>query len=256
MHPEYEIVFISPGTNGRLLIGDHSSYYSDGDLIFIGPNIPHYGFTEHFKHEHFEIVVQLHEDFLGHTFLDAPEMQGIRQLFEKSKSGLHFSGKIKKEIGQDLLQMTKMNNFDRLLRLLRILKKMEATEEYTMLNARDFTVEVNSKDSSRMHTIYSYVSNNYLDSINLEDIAGEVQMTVPSFCRYFKGLTGKTFTLFVNEFRIMHACQLLSKTSKSITEICYDSGFNNLSHFNKQFRLVAGQTAGDYRKERKVILNV
>lgn len=249
MHPEYEIVYISNGSRGRRHIGDHVSNYQNGDLIFLGPNLPHYGFSEQMDTDHFEIVVQLKEDFLGPNFFDAPEMTGIRQLFERAKSGLSFFGTTKENIGNDLHAMMEMNNFDRLLRLMRILRKLSQSDEYQLLNARGFTLEVNGKDQKRMRIIYDYVEQNYLDSISLEIAASNIQMTVPSFCRYFKKLTGKTFTHFVNEFRVIHACKLLMEDHLSIAEVCFDSGFNNLSHFNKHFRLVTGQSPSLYRKE-------
>jgi len=254
VHPEYEIVYISEGCKGRRHIGNHISSYENGDLLFLGPNIPHYGFTTSFRKEHFEIVVQLDAHFLGHTFLKVPEMLGIRQLFEKSKAGISFNGLTKIEIGNDLLQMTEMNSFDRLLRLLRIFQKMETSNEFELLNVENITLEVDRKDSDRMNSINKYVRAHYQDVINLEDIAGEVLMTVPSFCRYFKQQTGKTFTLFVNEYRIRKACNLLANTTQSITEICFECGFNNMSHFNKHFKMITGQTPGNYRKGRKIIL--
>lgn len=254
VHPEYEIVYISEGSKGSRHIGNHVSSYENGDLLFLGPDIPHYGFTESFDPDQFEIVVQLNADFLGQSFLQVPEMSGVRQLFEKSKAGISFSGFTKIDIGKDLLQMLEMNNYDRLLRLLRIFRKMQDSKEFELLNSEDLTTEVNAKDQDRMEQINAFVADNYLEVINLEKVAAEIQMTVPSFCRYFKQLTGKTFTQYVNEFRILKACQMLSDTPMSITDICFESGFNNMSHFNKQFRLFTDQTPGNYRKERKIIL--
>ncbi|MEM8908815.1 MAG: AraC family transcriptional regulator, partial [Bacteroidota bacterium] len=253
-HPEYEIVYISKGSRGRRHIGDHVSYYNDGDLIFLGPNLPHYGFSEQVDSEHFEIVVQLQADFLGPHFFDAPELSGIRQLFERAQSGLSFYGQIKDEIGRDLYAMMEMDNFDRLLRLLRILRKLSQAKEYQLLNARGFALEVDGKDHQRMRVIHDYVEKHYLDVIPLEEMAREVQMTVPSFCRYLKKLTGKTFTHFVNEFRVTYACRLLADSHLSIAEVCFDSGFNNLSHFNKHFKKVTGQSPSEYRRAIKTLV--
>ena len=253
IHPEHEIVYISEGNNGRRHIGQHISTYNNGDLLFLGPNIPHFGFTKNFEQDQFKIVVQLHEDFLGQAFLQAPEMKGVRLLFEKSKAGISFGGFTKLDIGRDLLDMLEMNTYDRLLRLLRIFQKMESSKEFEMLHVNALATEVNAKDQDRMKAIHAFVSKQYDQKINLEDVASAIQMTVPSFCRYFKRLTNKTFTGYVNEYRIHKACQLLSDSSKTITEICFESGFNNMSHFNKQFKILTGQTAGEYRKARNVV---
>ena len=85
----------------------------------------------------------------------------------------------------------------------------------------------------------------------MEEIAGKASMTVPAFCRYFKKATGKTFTKLVNEYRVVHATKLLSESPSSITDICYECGFNNFSHFNKSFKEFTGKSASKYRSEMK-----
>ena len=252
-HPEYEIVYISNG-QGKRHIGNHISYYEKGDLIFLGPNLPHFGFCDKFMEEHTEIVIQMKADFLGKDFFQSPEMAVVQQLFERSKQGLIFDQAIKKEVGKHLMAMVEMDNFDRLLELLKVLKILAQTEAYTSLNASGLSLEVQSQDHYRINTIYQYVEGKFKGEISLEEMAKEVNMTVPAFCRYFKKLTGKTFTYFVNEFRIAHACKLLSKGTLPISEVCYESGFNNFSHFNKQFRLITGDSPSIYRKAIKTFV--
>lgn len=252
-HPEYEIVYISNGT-GKRHIGNHISHYEDGDLIFLGPNLPHFGFCDQFMEEHTEIVIQMKEDFLGKDFLNSPEMSQVKQLFERSRQGLIFDRSIKELVGEELVAMPEMDSFDRLLSLLKVLKKLALTEEYTLLNASGLTLEVQSQDHGRINTIYQHVENNFKQEISLDEMAKKVNMTVPAFCRYFKKLTGKTFTNFVNEFRIANACKLLAEGDLPISEICYESGFNNFSHFNKQFKLITGNSPSKHRKEMKTFV--
>jgi AraC-like DNA-binding protein/quercetin dioxygenase-like cupin family protein len=252
-HPEYEIVYISNG-RGKRHIGDHISYFEDGDLIFLGPNLPHFGFTEEVFEEHMEIVVQMKEDFLGNEFLKKPEMGAIQQLFERSRQGLSFNGQLKQDIGKRLQGMLRQNGFDRLIELLGILQDMAQSTEYEMLNASGFALEVNAQDQDRMEAVYKYVQENFQEEVSLEKAARLVSMTVPAFCRYFKKLTRKTFSQFVNEFRIAHACRLLGDESQTIASVSFDSGFNNLSHFNRQFKQITGLNPRDYRKSlRKVV---
>ncbi len=253
-HPEYEIVYISNG-QGKRHIGNHISHYENGDLIFLGPNLPHFGFCDQFMEEHTEIVIQMKADFLGKDFFQSPEMAIIKQLFERSKQGLIFDQMVKEIIGKHLISMLAMDNFDRLLELLKILKILAQTEAYTLLNASGLSLEVQSQDHYRINTIYQYVESRFKEEISLDEMAKEVNMTVPAFCRYFKKLTGKTFTHFVNEFRIAHACKLLSKGTLPISEVCYESGFNNFSHFNKQFRLITGNSPSKYRKALKTFVS-
>ncbi len=253
-HPEFEIVYVSTG-HGKRHIGDHISHFKDGDLIFLGPNLPHFGFTEETFEEHVEIVVQMKEDFLGTGFFAQPEMHPIRQMFERSRQGLNFGGKTKKEVGQRLLAMTEMDNFNKLLELLKVLHLMATSSDYNLLNAKGFALEVGAQDHDRMRTVYKYVESNFQEQISLDEMAEKVNMTVPAFCRYFKRLTSKTFTQFVNEFRIAHACRLLGDEHLSIGAVSFDSGFNNLSHFNKQFRLIAGTSPSSYRKNLKKLVD-
>ncbi len=253
-HPEYEIVYISNG-RGKRHIGDHISYFEDGDLIFLGPNLPHFGFTEEVFEAHVEIVVQMKEDFLGPDFLNKPEMARIRQLFERSRQGLSFHGNTKKEVGERLKGMGPQNSFDRLMTLLSILQGLAGSEEYQLLNASGFALEVNAQDQDRMEAIYQYVQDNFQEEANLDEASKLVSMTVPAFCRYFKKLTRKTFSQFVNEFRIAHACRLLGDDQLTIAAVSFESGFNNLSHFNRQFKGITGLSPREYRKGIKKVVS-
>lgn len=247
-HPEYEIVFVSSG-KGKRHIGNHISYFDNGDLIFLGPNLPHFGFTPETGDNSEEIVLQMSENFLGLGVFEIPECEKIRQLFNRARSGISFTGNTKAVVGKKLGELIRKSPFDRLIELLKILQMLATTREYQMLNASGITLDINSHEHSRVETIYSYVQKNYTETIRLDDIADLVNMTVPAFCRYFKQLTNTTFTKFVNEIRISHACKLLKDSEMGIAEISLECGFNNLSHFNKHFRIVTTQSPSVYRKE-------
>ncbi|MBK9733838.1 MAG: helix-turn-helix domain-containing protein [Saprospiraceae bacterium] len=247
-HPELEIVYIKHGS-GKRHIGNHISYYNGGDLIFIGPNLPHYGFTDRLSDSNSEIVVQMKEDFLGKGFFKLPEMQVIDNLFERSKSGISFYGNTKDEVGARLNSLLYMDQFDKLTEFIKILYILATSKEFTILNASGIALIVQNQDTNRIDAIYKYVRNHFTETIQLDGIASHVNMTVPSFCRYFKKVTSKTFTEFVNEFRIVHACKLLSEEQLSIAEVCFDSGFNNFSHFNKLFKEKTGKSPNAFRKE-------
>lgn len=247
-HPELEIVYVKHGS-GKRHIGNHISYYNGGDLIFIGPNLPHYGFTDRLSDTNAEIVVQMKADFLGIDFLKLPEMSIIEQLFERSRSGLSFFGNTKDEVGGRLESLFYMDPFERLTEFVKILHILAMSKEYTILNASGVALVVHNQDTNRIDAIYKYVRMHFKETILLEDIADQVNMTVPSFCRYFKKVTQKTFTEFVNEFRIVHACKLLTEEQLSISEICFESGFNNFSHFNRLFKNKTGKSPNAFRKD-------
>lgn len=252
-HPEIEMVFVNGGA-GKRQIGSHVSYYTDGDLILIGSNLPHCGFTDTHTGNKNETVIQMKPDFLGEGFMTMQEAKWIAELFDKAKGGIAFGEKTKKEVGKLIEDMEFQQPFNKLLTLLGILKSLEVTKDFTILNASGFSIETQIQDNDRINMIFNYVKDHFQEQISLEDIAEMSAMTVPSFCRYFKKITKKTFTRFVNEYRVVHASKLLSEKHMGITAISYESGFNNFSHFNKIFHEFTGKSASEYRNELKSII--
>jgi len=252
-HPEIELVFVNGGA-GKRQIGSHISYYKDGDLVLIGSNLPHCGFTNEQTGNKNEIVIQLPANFLGKDFLSAPELRNIQQLFEKAKRGIAFGKETIKTIAPIIDEMGNRSYFDKLLRMIRILNDLAVSNEYTILNADGFALELQVQDNDRINVVFNYVKDNFQEPIHLDDVSNMVSMTTPSFCRYFKKITNKTFTTFVNDYRLVHASKLLSENTKSITEISYESGFNNFSHFNKSFKAFTGKSASQYRHELKSLI--
>lgn len=249
-HPEIELVFVNGGS-GKRQIGSHISYYSDGDLVLIGSNLPHCGFTNEETGNKNETVIQMRPDFLGDDFLNIPELKNIQHLLQKAKGGIAFGPETKKLIACLMEDMESQSNFDRLLRMIRVLNTLETNNEYTILNADGFALELQVQDNDRINVVFNYVKDNFQEPIQLDTVSNMVSMTTPSFCRYFKKITNKTFTTFVNDYRLVHASKLLSENTKSITEISFESGFNNFSHFNKSFKAFTGKSASQYRHELK-----
>lgn len=252
-HPEVELVFVNGGT-GKRQIGSHISYYTDGDLILIGSNLPHCGFTDDHTGNKNETVIQMKPDFLGEVFLALPETKSILQLFERAKGGIAFGEETKALLGEKLEAMSEQTPLERLLTVIAVLKQLEKANDYKILNAEGFALETQLQDNDRINMVFNYVKDNFREPIELEDMANMASMTVPSFCRYFKKVTNKTFTKFVNEYRIVHACKLLAEKQISIADVSYESGFNNFSHFNKSFREFTGKSASAYRNELKVVV--
>ncbi len=253
-HPEYEIVYISNG-RGRRHIANHISTYKNGDLIFLGPNLPHYGFTEELEEDHQELVVQIREDFLGPEFWTLPEVKPIRSLFERAKAGISFRGYTRRKAGRLLNRMLQEEGFQRLISLFELFQMLADSKEYELLQVSGFGLEVNTRDFDRMQTIYRFIHTRFQEDIHLPEVAQLINMTVPAFARYFKRITQRTFTQFVNEVRIANACNLLEHSDLTVSTIAHESGFNNLSYFNKQFRSHTGITPKEYRdNHRKLVL--
>ncbi|WP_394975728.1 AraC family transcriptional regulator [uncultured Croceitalea sp.] len=252
-HPELELVYINGGS-GKRQIGSHISYFRDGDLILVGSNLPHCGFTDKLTGNKSETVVQMKVDFLGNNFFDIPEMKKIQALLNISKSGIAFYGKTKRRIGEKMEILEYQPDFQRLLSILNILNELGSSDEFQVLNAEGFSMETEVKDNDRINVVFNYVKINFKEDISLKEISNLVSMTIPSFCRYFKKITNKTFVQFVNEYRLVHASKLLAEQPISITEVCFESGFNNFSHFNKSFKAFTGQNPSEYRNQLKTVL--
>ena len=252
-HPELELVFVDKA-KGKRHIGSHLSYFNNSQLILTGANLPHNGFADRFSTNGSETIIQFKEDFLGDHFLQIPEMVQIKNLFERAKKGILFGIETKKTLGANIVDLINCEGIDRIIKFLEILKYLSLTKDYTLLNVDGFAFEVEPQDNEKIDLIFSHVRSNFTQQITLDEIAEEVHMTVPAFCRYFKKVTGKTFTQFVNEFRIVHATKLLAENPSSITDICFESGFNNFSHFNKLFKKFTGKSPLKYRNEMKKLV--
>jgi AraC-like DNA-binding protein len=252
-HPEIELVYVNKG-KGKRHIGNHLSYFNNSQLILIGANLPHNGFADRLTTNGTETIVQFRAEFLEESFLTIPEMNSISNLLTKAKNGILFNKETKEIIGSKIENLIELKGFDRLIEFLRILNFLANTKEYVLLNAVGFAFETMQQDNNKIDVIYKYIDKNFQNHIPLTDIANLVSMTVPAFCRYFKKATGKTFTQVVNEYRVVHATKLLNESEQSVTDICFESGFNNFSHFNKQFKSIIGKSALNYRKEIKIII--
>ncbi len=252
-HPEIELIYVHKGS-GKRQIGSNISYFTDGDLILIGSDLPHCGMTNENTKNEYEVVIQFSMDFLGPQFLKAPEMMRISALLEKAKSGIVYGEAVKKALKSKIDALTEANSLTKLMILVEILDELSQTQDYKILNASKYYLQTQKEDNDRISVIFNYVKDHFKEPITLETVAELSNMTVPSFCRYFKKITNKTFTQFVNEYRITHSLKLLAEQPMSITEVCFDSGFNNFSYFNKTFKEHTQKSPSQYRKEFSNIL--
>lgn len=245
-HPEFELVLVFEG-EGRRHVGNHLSYYDDGDLVLIGSNLPHAGFGYDALGEHEEIVIQFKDDFMGDKFFEKPEMEYIKKLFERSQQGIQFYGETHKQIAKDLKKLIGLSHFERLIGLLNIFQELAYSTEYNLLNSLDTRYDFNQKDQLRLKRVYEFVEKTYQNSVNIREVADIANLTVPSFCNYFKKTVNQTYTDFVNEYRINKACQLLM-TEKSIADVCFECGFTNNSYFSKVFKEIKGKSPLEFKK--------
>ncbi|SEO40961.1 AraC family transcriptional regulator [Mucilaginibacter sp. OK283] len=245
-HPEYELVYVEADAGIRH-VGSHISGYTQSDLVLIGSNLPHLNFDYRLRNEYHQIVVQLREDFLGTAVSTAPEFTPINQLFKKAANGIAFHGETKSIAVQKLKQLPTLTSFGQLLALMEIFQVLANSDEITILNDEDISLQFFLKDKIRMGAVYEYIGGNYNRHPDVNVVAAKVNFTTAAFCRYFKKQTNITFTDFVNQYRIDVAKNLLMQ-DKNVTEVCYAVGFESLSYFNKLFNKMVGQNPSDFKK--------
>lgn len=248
-HPEYEIVYID-GASGTRHVGDHISRYEGSDLVFIGPNIPHLNFDYGVQTDHREVVVQLSADFLGDRFGQAPEFAAIARLFAQARTGLSFHGHTKREVGQQLIALPTLPPFERLIALLTIFQRLAISDEVEALHGKPVTGADNLNEQQRLRRTYQFIETNYQRKIEVAEAADVANLTTAAFCRYFKRMTGLTFTQFLNQYRVNQARKLLL-LDQTITEAGFACGFESPSYFNKIFRRVTGENPLQFRKRHR-----
>jgi YesN/AraC family two-component response regulator len=247
-HPEVELVFINKGV-GKRQVGTHLSNYQDGDLILIGPYLPHTGFTKGFEENQKEIVIQFKPDIFERAFQNLEELKRINHLLDLSKKGIVFDGPIKEDIGIRMEGLQYETQIDAFLTFVKILHDLAKEKDKKILNAEGYAFISSPSENKRLKTIFNYIRDHFMEPISLDQISARVFMTPQSFCRFFKKSTQKTFINFLNEYRVNHATKLLSETDVDIKTICYESGFNNLSNFFRNFKKITQLTPNTYRDE-------
>jgi AraC-like DNA-binding protein len=249
-HPELELTLILEG-RGRRLIGHQVSNYDVGDLVLLGPNLPHtWSADEPVNPGEMSrsIVIQFKEHFAGDTFWDVPEMGAIRSLFQKAQSGVWVKGKTRDLVAEKMEAGADQTPFKKMVQLIEILQIIAISEETEMVDHQFNNYLPTTLESERFNQVYTYLLEHYREDISLPTVAAVANLTPTSFCRFFKKITRKTFVDILTEFRLKHACHLLASTETPISEICFESGFGNISYFNKEFKKSLGQSPMRYRK--------
>lgn len=252
-HQEIEIVLCDGGF-GKKFVGNHVSDYAEGDLAILGSNLPHWYRADDACYQHQKpasIVIHFLDDCFGKDFFESEEMTEIKRFLETAKLGIEFYGETRAKIQEKIQNLLKADKVARMLGLIEILHLMSCSKEYRFLS-ENAIVGVSKKDSERMNKVFDYVLKNFKNDINLSEIANKTRFSEAAFCRYFKLRTQKTFVEFVNEIRIEYACKLLAENDLNILEICYESGFKNLSNFNRQFRKYTNNNPKAYRQQIRI----
>lgn len=251
-HPEIEILMVVKST-GTSYIGDSIHAFDEGDVCLIGENLPHWWKSDN-KYLETESglnmkahIIQFHNEMFGPQLISIPEMAPIRHLIERSQQGIRFLGNSRLRIGRIMSKILKNNRLKRISGLFYLLEIMASETEFEYLASAVFSNQIHTADFQRFNKIHEYILQNFSNPIRLEDIAEKAHMTPSSFCRYFKKRTDKSFSTFLNEIRIGHANRLLVQSNNKVVDIAHECGFNNISHFNEQFKRITTLTPQEYR---------
>jgi YesN/AraC family two-component response regulator len=250
-HPEYEITLIKTG-NGIRVVGEDVTNYEGGDLVMIGPGLPHQ-FKDHIHQSGQpldQVVLQIHHSFLGNEYFCRSETDLIRQLFERSLHGIAFSHPVRQDAERLMKEIMQSNGFEALLKVQELLYIMACDKDAQRLSGSQYKLP-GSKENDRINIIMHFITSGFHEAISLNDLASQFNISESAISHFIRKKTGKTFSQLLNEVRVGNACKLLTTTEASISEICFRSGMDNISYFNRKFKSIRGMTPSTFRKKYK-----
>lgn len=253
-HPEVELIHFNKG-KGTQFVGDSIKRFQSGDVVLIGTQLPHFWrFDDNYFVQDSSVqadvrVAHFNEHFWGEAFLNLPENKNIKAVLDRAKRGIKVNGNCKKVVSELLEQMLDAEGSERIVILIQALSEIANSSQITTLSSIGFRHDFEEAEKDRINDIYNYTLSNFKRKIHLEEIAAVANVSPNSFCRYFKSRTRKTFSQFLMEIKVGHACKLLIENKLSIKQLCYESGFNNFASFHKYFKIITGKSPLIYQKD-------
>ncbi|MCU0346299.1 MAG: AraC family transcriptional regulator [Saprospiraceae bacterium] len=250
-HPEYELTYIHRGSGSRL-VGDQVAAFHDGDLVLLGPNLPHTWSTDEngaWEGNARAVVVQFRPEVLNGALLHLPELAEVKQLLEKSGRGMVFHASVAEEAARRMAQLPSLSGLDRLSGLLLLLRDLGRGNQGSQLASALYSPSFSRDNEQRIDRAFQLLHQRYTEQISLADLAAEVHMTETSFCRFFKKMTGKAYTDYLNDLRVNRACRLLAEGEDSMSAVAYSAGFGSMTHFNRMFFNKKKMSPGAWRRK-------
>lgn len=245
-HPEYELTLITKGS-GKRLVGDSYENFESGDLVLIGSGLPHTWVSDRIsKKGSSAVVIQFSEQFL-YSFLKLPEFENVERLLAVAAHGIFFPVKYSRNVGEAINTLPGKKGIDRVMGLMGILHQLSAQKPVRLASAYFNSVK-GKETEKRINKVCQYIQKHSGEQISLARTASLVHLSGSAFCRFFKRVTGKTFSDYVNDIRIGNACNLLTESDKTIAEIAFESGFESLTYFNRVFLKKKNITPRDFRR--------
>jgi AraC-like DNA-binding protein len=254
VHREHELILMEEGSGYRI-VGDKTAVLEPGDMVFVGPGLPHIWQEEpRGAGRTRTLLIQFDERFLGDGLLKLPALGAVRRLLLRARRGLQVVGTTRDKASVIIREMAASAGLERIRQFLAVLDLLSDSKECVPIASPGFAAKFQTYDQARMDRVYQYLTSRLGEQLRIEQVAQHAHLSHGAFSRFFKAHTGNTFPEFVNTLRIGRACRLLTDGEKSITEVAYACGFSNLSNFNRQFLRLKGSTPREFR--RQMILRI
>lgn len=254
-HKNFELNYVIYG-RGRRFVGGNISMYAHGDLVLMGPDLPHGWEVDNRADKPKSITIHFKEDLFDSKLFSIPEFNSLQNLLEKARHGICFKEVDSQLIEQYFEELNHLHGFESMIQILKILGYLITVTDTQIISSSDFNFNQNERELENINKIYDYVFRNFRSEVKLKSVADQVNLSESAFSAYFKKRTKKTFSKFLKEIKIGYACKLLSDSSDlNITQICFDSGFNNIANFNRQFRELTEMSPREYRLKYSNRLN-
>lgn len=250
-HPEYELHHVVH-TTGRYFVGDFVGTFEPGNLVLTGPNLPHNWVSDVTRDSTISLrnrCVNFTEAFIEDAFRLLPELAGFAKLLERSRSGVLFPPETEREVGPLLEELVRAKGIRRIELFMGVIGALTRAKDIKLLTSSSYKPDPAGFMSTGINEALAYINENLTEPFTEADLAGIAGLTPGAFSRSFRRHTGMGLVAYVNRLRINLACQLLmSGEEVTITDVCFASGYNNISNFNRQFRAQKDMTPSRFRK--------
>lgn len=249
-HQAIELNFLEHAEGARRLVGDSMERVGIYDLTLIGSNLMHEWKQDECRMDNVhEITIQIPADLLSGELLSRNDFASIAALLHRAQNGISFGQTAIRKVYDNLYMLARMQpGFHSFLKVLSILYDLSITTDFHILSTSAFSHRAIDSDNERIQRVTQYIEAHYRGSITLEQLSRLADMTPTSFSRFFSAHTGRTLSDYITSVRIGHAAHLLLTSDMGVAEICYDCGFNTISHFNRSFKKQKGCSPSLFRE--------
>ncbi len=253
-HKECQLSYIL-NSSGSVYISNSCVSFKKGDLFLLGKNLPHVFRSENSaegetQSENPARAISVFFDYDQFMALlgQLPEARKVMDLLADSKYGIKSSVEKGSLLEKWMLSMNNAQGFDQVIAMIKTLTLLTDSKSMQYISPSSIPIK-DPLDGKRLDQVFNFIQDNYEKPIALEDVAAQINMTPSAFCRFFKKKTQKTFTNYLIETRIAKACRLLIQNDNTVSETCFESGYNSTSNFHRHFRRITGLSPNEYKKK-------